>query len=201
MDVLYWIRGQSRKFKPFVANRVGEIQALTNPEQWRHVPTKQNPADLLTRGLSVSALSEEERWWKGPLFLKYDHTQWPPTRTEREKEADVELRQICQAKEQIKEQSFLSLPNEDRLNPQRYSSWTKLTRIAAWVNRFLENCRSPVAVRRQDTIQPDEIPLPIHLSCNTSCSSRGSFQPGHQLISKCILLYGVPTWPAQRRCM
>lgn len=47
MDVLYWIRGQSRRFKPFVANREGEIQTLTNPEQWKHVPTKQNPADLL----------------------------------------------------------------------------------------------------------------------------------------------------------
>ncbi|XP_068760347.1 uncharacterized protein [Montipora capricornis] len=27
MDVLYWVRGRSRKFKPFVANRTGEIQA------------------------------------------------------------------------------------------------------------------------------------------------------------------------------
>ena len=26
MDVLYWIRGQSRKFKPFVANRVGKFK-------------------------------------------------------------------------------------------------------------------------------------------------------------------------------
>ena len=67
---MYWIRGQSRKFKPFVANRVGEIQASTNPEQWRYVLTKQNPADLLTRGLSVSTLSEQEKWLKGPLFLK-----------------------------------------------------------------------------------------------------------------------------------
>ena len=33
MDVLYWICGQSRKYKPFVSNRVGEIQAFTNPEQ------------------------------------------------------------------------------------------------------------------------------------------------------------------------
>ena len=31
MDVLYWIRRQSRKFKPFVANLVGEIMAKRRP--------------------------------------------------------------------------------------------------------------------------------------------------------------------------
>ena len=61
MDVLYWIRGCSRKFKPFVANRIGEIQALTSPNQWEYVPTGQNPADLLTRGESVSKLLTEEK--------------------------------------------------------------------------------------------------------------------------------------------
>ena len=34
MNVLWWIKGGSRRFKPFVANRVGEIQSLTNPKQW-----------------------------------------------------------------------------------------------------------------------------------------------------------------------
>lgn len=29
MDVIYWVHGQNKSFKPFVANRVGEIQALT----------------------------------------------------------------------------------------------------------------------------------------------------------------------------
>ena len=62
VDVLYWIRGCSQKLKPFVANHVGEIQSLIDPEQWRHVPTKQNPADLLTRGLRVSTLIDEESW-------------------------------------------------------------------------------------------------------------------------------------------
>lgn len=85
MDVMYWICGQTRKFKPFVANHVGEIQALTNPEQCRYVRTKQNPADLQTRGLSVSTLSELERWWKGLSFLKQDSSEWPPTRIEQEK--------------------------------------------------------------------------------------------------------------------
>ena len=33
MNVLWWIKGSCRRFKPFVANRVGEIQSLTNPKQ------------------------------------------------------------------------------------------------------------------------------------------------------------------------
>ena len=49
-SVLWWIKGHSRHFKPFVANRIGELQAATNPERWRCVPTKENPADNLTQG-------------------------------------------------------------------------------------------------------------------------------------------------------
>lgn len=33
MKVLYWIRGQGRQFRPFVANRTGQIQSETDPEQ------------------------------------------------------------------------------------------------------------------------------------------------------------------------
>ncbi|XP_067036347.1 uncharacterized protein [Acropora muricata] len=49
-NVGYWIHSQSRNFKPFVAHRVGEIQKDSNPEQWRYVPGKLNPADHGTRG-------------------------------------------------------------------------------------------------------------------------------------------------------
>ena len=62
MDVLYWVRGRSRKFKPFVANRIREIQTLTNPDQWRRISSGLNLADLLTRGLSVAKLIDEEKW-------------------------------------------------------------------------------------------------------------------------------------------
>ena len=33
-NTLWWIRGNGRCFKPFLANRVGEIQAQTDPVQW-----------------------------------------------------------------------------------------------------------------------------------------------------------------------
>ena len=39
MNVLWWTRGKSRSFKPFVANCAGEIQTATDPRQWRYVPT------------------------------------------------------------------------------------------------------------------------------------------------------------------
>ncbi|XP_078360400.1 uncharacterized protein LOC144644752 [Oculina patagonica] len=157
MDVLYWIRGCSRKFKPFVANRVGEIQALTSPNQWRYVPTGQNPADLLTRGESVSKLLTEEKWWSGPTFLKQDSTEWPETKIEVKKGPDIEVRKQYQEAEQTEGQTFLALTSEDRLQPQRYSSWSKLTRVTASVDRFLENCRLPAALRREGALKPDEV--------------------------------------------
>ena len=40
MNVLWWVRNHSRKFKPFVANRISEIQRLSTPEKWNHVRTK-----------------------------------------------------------------------------------------------------------------------------------------------------------------
>lgn len=60
MNVLLWIRGHGRQFRPFVANRVGLIQSHTNPEQWQYVATQDNPADLCSRGCSVAQLISSE---------------------------------------------------------------------------------------------------------------------------------------------
>ena len=68
-----------------------------------------------------------------------------------------EARKSYQAREQAGKKAFLSSVGEDRLEPQRYSSWSKPTRVAARVDRFLENCRLPAAFRREGTIQPDEV--------------------------------------------
>lgn len=66
MIVLHWIRGEARKWKTFVANRVREIQDSCETSKWAHVRTEDNPADKLTRGLSARALISDEFWWHGP---------------------------------------------------------------------------------------------------------------------------------------
>ena len=42
-----------------------------------------------------------------------------------------------------------------RLDPKRFSSWTKLKRIQAWVRRFIDNCRSPN--RERGELKAEEI--------------------------------------------
>ena len=54
MITLGWIRGESSGWKPFVANRECEIQELTNPSCWRHCVSEENPADIVSRGMSGS---------------------------------------------------------------------------------------------------------------------------------------------------
>ncbi|KRZ75318.1 hypothetical protein T10_11327 [Trichinella papuae] len=58
--VLAWIRGSSKSWKPFVAHRVEEIQSLVPPRQWKYCPTKENPADIPSRGRSLDKLLEAE---------------------------------------------------------------------------------------------------------------------------------------------
>ena len=77
MNVLWWTRGRSRSFKPFVASHVGEIQTATDPRQWQYVPTKKNPADLLMRGLKLSELTKNENWRTGTDFSGHEESEWP----------------------------------------------------------------------------------------------------------------------------
>ena len=146
MDVLCWVRGRSRKFKPYVANRIEEIQALRNPDQWRHVSSRQNPADLITRGLSVAKLIDKEKWWHGPLFLKQDPTEWPENRVEVDRGPDIEVCKSYREQNKLRNRHFLP---QQMKKPQNYPSWSKLARVTARVDRFIENCRLPADLQRE----------------------------------------------------
>jgi len=157
MNVLCWIRNNSRIFKPFVANRVGEIQSSTNPCQWRHIASESNPADLISRGISVSDLADSQLWWTGPAFLEKDESEWPANEYHSggtSNDVDIEK------KSYKKTVSLVTVGISDsfwKLEPSRFSSWAKLTRINAWVYRFLDNCVSPKVLRIQGDLTADEI--------------------------------------------
>ena len=66
MVALHWIRGRSSCWKPFVGNRVAEIQSTWDPEYWKYCRSKENPADLLTRGLTRGDVISSTLWLNGP---------------------------------------------------------------------------------------------------------------------------------------
>ena len=68
-ETLVWIKSDPHKWKPFVGNRVAEIQSLTSPSQWTHCSGVNNPADLVTRGISARELVGSKLWLNGPTFL------------------------------------------------------------------------------------------------------------------------------------
>ncbi|XP_036347068.1 uncharacterized protein LOC118756408 [Rhagoletis pomonella] len=72
--VLRWIRMDPRKLQQYVMHRVGEILEASSINQWKWVPSKQNPADLATK---VSASSDYSLWFTGPEFLAKEQGAWP----------------------------------------------------------------------------------------------------------------------------
>ncbi|XP_076483010.1 uncharacterized protein LOC117161893 [Bombus vancouverensis nearcticus] len=68
--VLHWINTSPHTLKTFVANRVTEIQQKTHTSDWRHIPTADNPADLISRGQSPEDFLRPAIWQHGPEWLQ-----------------------------------------------------------------------------------------------------------------------------------
>ncbi|GFX77104.1 uncharacterized protein TNCV_1073041 [Trichonephila clavipes] len=72
MIVLAWLRKEPKDLKTFVQNRVAKIQELYPNQLWRHVPSDQNPTDLVSRRVDPDKLLQQNLWFNGPTFLSGD---------------------------------------------------------------------------------------------------------------------------------
>ena len=68
--VLSWLRNTKRRLRMFVANRVKKILAFSQVQDWQYVSTKDNPADIASRGCTPQELLDSDIWWEGPALLK-----------------------------------------------------------------------------------------------------------------------------------
>ncbi|XP_062540881.1 uncharacterized protein LOC134208939 [Armigeres subalbatus] len=74
---LYWLRAPPSAWKTFVANRVSEVQHFTHGSKWNHISGSENPADLVSRGMSVEDFLQSEDWKHGPSWLAHQQSSWP----------------------------------------------------------------------------------------------------------------------------
>jgi Pao retrotransposon peptidase./Integrase core domain. len=81
--VFCWYYNQSKEYRQFVANRLTEVfeafdRLQENAPEVRWVPTKQNPADLISRGCDQAAMTDQFDFWaRGPEFLSETEDKWP----------------------------------------------------------------------------------------------------------------------------
>ena len=75
--ILQTLRNTSKRFPVFVANRLSKIEDGSNVLHWRYVPTRLNPADSVSRGISVKKLMRSGMWFTGPDFLRSGEDCWP----------------------------------------------------------------------------------------------------------------------------
>lgn len=136
---LAWIRSSPHRLKTFVSHRVAQIQVLTQPFQWGHVPSNLNPADVLSRGLDAKDLHKKDIWWTGLPFLKQETPTAPDPSC---------VQTDIQYLKELKPTTDVALPV---INPNgffddlmsRTNSYCKLIRIISYIFRFVFNAAHP----------------------------------------------------------
>jgi len=134
MVVLSWLNSQGIRLKTYVQNRVEQIIELTDVNQWNHVPSEENPADMISRGIPAVELKLSNLWWHGPDWLAVDSSSWNNSK---------KLIQERELPEQRKIKLVLivaSTPLDKLFN--HYSSWRRLINAVAWFSRFINYIKS-----------------------------------------------------------
>ena len=136
--VLSYIKCESHRLKVFVANRVALIQASTTADQWRYIPTDENPADILSRGCSPRVIPEI--WATGPEFLSCHRHNWSfeTTVSPVVNESDVEVKKVA-CVVQLDDGHVIDHPL-DRLM-DHYSDFYRLKKAVAWLLRWVHGFR------------------------------------------------------------
>lgn len=128
--VLGYVNNDAKRFHTFVANRIQRIRSNTNPEQWRHVSSGDNPADCASRGLSRVQL-KESNWLRGPDFLWQQHLPSQEEMVGEIETTDPELRKsYVQAVKTKEERSVVN-----RLT--KFSDWSRAVKAVARLKRFV----------------------------------------------------------------
>lgn len=138
--VLSWLSSPPRRWKQFVGNRTSEILDLIPDAVWNHVSSRDNPADIASRGLSPSLLPECHLWFKGPAWLSLSQEYWP-------KQTDKTV--LAEETEPVfKEQKSSSIFTINaRTNYvfdylfDKFSNLTVIINVFAFICRFISNCK------------------------------------------------------------
>ena len=125
--VLGYIRSTTKKFNIFAANRIQQIHENSEVNQWRYVPSKNNPADHASCGsIDVNSGGKCSTWVNGLQFL------WEPEYTVQiVSDTDAEVKYSLKI-------NLVSFSTDIIDALEKISSWKKIKRIMAVIMKYRE---------------------------------------------------------------
>lgn len=179
--VLGWLNTSPNLLQTFVANRVARVQELTvsNNVEWRYVPTSDNPADYVSRGVRPHLLHSLDIYWFGPRWLQENVTAWPTLHI-----SENNLPELKRT-----DQTYKITIDSPVIIFENYSNLNKLERTIAYCKRFCSNCLKPKSDRKFGPLTSKEIRNAsvclVKLSQRESfCSEIGALKDGKTVNSK-----------------
>lgn len=158
---LSWLRTDPLKLQVYVANRVLSIKKFCGNAEWNYVPTKLNPADLVSRGVGVQKLIESDLWWLGPAIESLETNLTASEDLKKLSGEDLDSYQMELKKDFQKLNCLVATePVSSRYQVfSQYSNSQTVTRIMGWVLRFIDNCRRSKAEleRKIDSLSTIEL--------------------------------------------
>ena len=122
--VLSWLAKYPSDLQVFEGNRVAEIQRTSSVTQWRHVRSKDNPADPLSRGQTPAEFVRNKTWFNCSSWLYQAEEQWPTA-------GRVQLLELPGLR---KNTCLITAPHEPFY--LRISSYSRLIRVVAYCLRL-----------------------------------------------------------------
>ncbi|XP_059225803.1 uncharacterized protein LOC131997935 [Stomoxys calcitrans] len=145
--VLAWLRKPACNWKTFVANRVSTISSKVGIDNWFHVDTLFNPADLASRGVYPKDLIENNLWWCGPKWLSESRNSWPISDDIID---DTEL-------EQKALRVHLATNSDNHEIIGRFSSFHRAIRVICYIFRFFHKTHP----KHRDSVTFDSVELKV----------------------------------------
>jgi len=156
-DVLYWLVSK-KKLPVFVSNRVNIINTFNKKYHatWHYCPTADNPADLVTRGITPDKLFSSSSWISGPSWIMQEESwpKWSPR-------SSVTTMAIIAAPA-----DKVELPSPDIsiiMNHNRFGTLSRLLRTTAWINRFIQLTRLPHQKDSTLSLSAKEVLTSLHI--------------------------------------
>ncbi|GFW46707.1 integrase catalytic domain-containing protein [Trichonephila clavipes] len=147
---LTWIKTGPHKLKTFVSNKVAEIQTFSKDCHWKHVSSKNNPADLNSRGCNVDELLKNEMWFLGPNLQtdEYENNQLFP---------DLSYRDELKCAVTLSTTECSSNFYDELFNVTNY--FIKLIRNFSFIFRFINNIKAKKSCNKDKYLTAYEIKM------------------------------------------